>query len=494
MLRTSMTAGASLLLIASLLVAIPAAAQEDDGTLPATVYEDPAIPPQAMDYDDQTQTFPNHPGWYQDKKIHYYKFQMYTPGSYPGQFGPEADNQVPVVPLYLVTSTDDPTTATNPFDGIPEDQHPIIKEFPTKDNTDYSDFVRVHWVVVGSDYEANDYDSYDDVANHSTVIESNIVANVPIVPVGSTLEHPTASGDAPIEGLTVWYEGLEAQAFVFETDDQAFADHFNPITRQGPAADAGSGFEIVVNGDFVTTTGDIAAMPIWHVNQYWTDVETGVNHGGPSPNGQQNTISVDRLDDGYSPLWQVFWVHQVPPGYQADQASHHSQFTSDNGFEIFQSPMFVNCPNIGPHGGADLNSDKADGFDASPTVSPGEKIRLQGALVMPGAKTPVDVQLNGQDHTTATSVPMGGFHFTVDGADLEPGENTVTATADVDGPVTEFSWTLQGASADDGADGSTDDGRDGDGGSDETTNGSPAPAALIVVGLLAGAAAAFRRV
>lgn len=439
-----------------------AAAQEGD--LPDTVYEDPAIGAQAMDYDAESKTFPAHPGWVQDKKIHYYKFQMYTPGSYPDVVGPGTDNRVPVAPLYLVT-TGDPSDPVDAFEGIPEDQLPLVAEFPTKDNTDYSDFVQIHWVPVDEGYEPNSFASADDLPDDT--VETDIYANAPVVPVGSSLEHPTEPGDAPIDALTVWYEDKQAQAFVFETTSQAFADHFNPITRTDEAAEAGSGFEIPVTDDWMND-GRVSAMPIWHVNQLWTGVTPGENNGGPSAKGQQNTISVDRLDSGYSPLWQVFWVTQVPPGYEADQASHSSQFQSENGFELKQTPMFVNCPNIGPHGGGETNTAKADSFEPEPTLEAGEETSLEGALVMPGEPTEVTLKVGGETVATTETNPMGGYAFTLSAEELAPGANEVTVE-DPDGE-TVATWTISSAS---GAD--TGDDR----------QPAPLPGAAVIVATLA---------
>ncbi|MDX1611286.1 MAG: hypothetical protein R3185_02880 [Candidatus Thermoplasmatota archaeon] len=473
-----------LLMVAAVFAASPASAASHEGDeLPPTVYEDPDIPPQAMDYNAETKMFPDHPGWYEGNLISYYKFRMYTPGSYSG-FGPDAPNEIPIAPLYIPTTVNPTSGSADPWANIPEGQHPIIEEYATKDNEAYSDFVEVHWVVVGPDYEANDYDSHHDVKNNTPApIPSGIYANVPVVPMGSWLEHPAEEGAAPIEPLHVWYEGHEVQTFAFETTDQGFADYFNPLTRNGTAAEEGSGFEIPVTPDMVRT-GAVADIPIWHVNQYWTGVTPGENNGGPSANGQRNIINLDRNDEGYTPLWRVWWISKVPIGYQADQVRDNDVFTEENGFETWVSPMFVNCPNVGAHGGTPVDDEGKESFEANPTFEPGETFTIEGAIVMPGSPADVTATSNGTALATGKTNPMGGFALEISTDDLSHGENTITVTGP-EGPVSEITYTVtvQRASMD-GDDG----GMDGDDGSLDGDDGEPTetplPGALALVALL----------
>ncbi len=397
-----------ILLTTLLLLAIPASAQA-----PPTVYESPDIPPQAMDFDAENNRFVAHSGWIDDRLIHYYKFRMYVPSNYGTDAGVE---KVPVAPAYL-PSTD------GTFAGVPNGQGPIL-EFHTADGAAYSDFVQIFFVEVPGDYAPNSHRSVEAIAGMK-ITATDIVVNLPVVPTGSTLEDPAALGtDAPIDPWMGWYKGDPVQTFVFESTSQSFADFINPLTR--PAGAPGDGYESVVS-QFGTTSG-ISAIPIWHVNQYQTGVIEGINNGGPSPVGQRNVIDKDRLDAGYSPLWRVYWATQVPTGYGADQASSADQFTEANGFKIAMTPMYVNCPNIGPHGGTTQNAAKAS-FADHDDVQDMASIPIEGSIPMrEGAE--VTVAVNGKAVDTVTTGMMGLYTYTLDASLLKAGPNTVTFQSD----------------------------------------------------------------
>lgn len=61
----------------------------------------------------------------------------------------------------------------------------------------------------------------------------------------------------------------------------------------------------------------------------------------------RNVINLDRGDDGYSPLWNVFWMTELPMNYKADEISNAVDVKTDTGFALFVAPMFINCPDIG---------------------------------------------------------------------------------------------------------------------------------------------------
>jgi len=84
---------------------------------------------------------------------------------------------------------------------------------------------------------------------------------------------------------------------VFEVTSQAAKDWAAPTRPSGD--DVVSGLEITVTPFFAASTGAVTSIPIWHVNQYTSGVEEGVNGGGPSPRGQRNVINLDRGDAGY---------------------------------------------------------------------------------------------------------------------------------------------------------------------------------------------------
>lgn len=401
---------------------------------PATVYEDPVMSPQTMDYDKANKTFIAHPGWIDDKLIHYYKFRMYTPDTYPSKVEPGRAPDIPIGEFHLLTTTGD-------FSGIVAGQKPIIR-WHTADGENYSDFVQVIWATVAPSYVANTYKSYGDlVENGTSLTPSGVYANVPVVPIGSHLQDPSGSGFSPIEPLMVWYRGVEVQTFVFETTSQAFADYFNPVTRIGNAALAGSGYEITV--DAFVASGRVAILPIWHLNQYWAGVTPGVNSGGPWKGGMKNIVDLDRGNPGYTPLWQVFWVSQVPLDYSADLASDAAQIMEANGFRVTQTPMFVNCPNVGTRGGSTPNPNKATTFGRS-QVSAGETVRVMGALVMQAGAS-VDAFVGSTKVATTTTAMMGGYQFGLPASVFSAGTNTITVK-DGSGNVLEtFTVSYSGA-------------------------------------------------
>ena len=62
----------------------------------------------------------------------------------------------------------------------------------------------------------------------------------------------------------------------------------------------------------------------------------------------RNVIDLDRLYPGYSPLWTILWVTELPLNYLADDVSNRRDMTPENGFKAVRTPMWVNCPDIGP--------------------------------------------------------------------------------------------------------------------------------------------------
>jgi hypothetical protein len=433
-----MTLKLMLAAMATAMLMAPAASAQSDyvSSAPATVYESSTMSPQNMDFDAANNMFKAHAGWLNDKLIHYYKFRMYTPDTYPSHIAMQGTPHIVIAPLYLLTTN-------GALSGLVADQKPILRHHHA-DGQSYSDFLEIHFVTVSGSHAANTYRSYGDLQAASMVPASGsgIYVNAPLVPTGSTLQAPSGTGTSPILPVMVWYRGVEVQLFFFETTSQPFADHFNPKTRSGSAGGAGSGFEMTVSPGMMNAN-KVRWEPIWHINQLFTGVTPGVNSGGPADMGQRNVIGVDRLDSTYSPLWQVWWITQVPPGYKADQASHPNQFTSANGFELMKTPMFVNCPNVGPHGGGSTNGQKASSFTKSPSVNRDASVTLEGALVMAGGQI-VKAFVGAREVASATTGMMGGYALTIPGSELT-GSTTVTVK-DATG-ATVATYTLEGPSS-----------------------------------------------
>ena len=174
---------------------------------------------------------------------------------------------------------------------------------------------------------------------------------------------------------------------MFETTDADVVALLNTLTR--PTGDSFD-YAIPVVEDMGSVDNGVRAIPLWHVNQYTRGVTPGEG-GGPDPNGQRNIINLDRGVPGYSPLWDLWWVSEVPINYLADEVSNSADLTADNGFTVLSGlSMFVNCPDIGAVGAV-----KRD-LDASPfsteVDADEEENWVLGALVMEGG-VPIEFQL-----------------------------------------------------------------------------------------------------
>ena len=265
---------------------------------------------------------------------------MYTPDTYPGLIAPgSSDSDVPIGTVWM-------TTTTGGLDGVVG--NPIC-QYHTSDANLYSDFVEVVLVAVDNTYVADTYKSAADIAESGNpTTNTGTIVNMPVVPTGSTLQDPAdKDAAAPISPVTCWYRGNAIDTYVFEVTSQDAVDFFAD-TRATTSAD----YAIPVTN--YASIDRVSAIPLWHVNQYTRGVTAGEG-GGPSPDGHRNVINLDRGDDGYSPLWEIAWVSEVPINYSADEASNSKDFSAANGFKtLFGLPMFVNCPDIGAVGALNL--------------------------------------------------------------------------------------------------------------------------------------------
>jgi hypothetical protein len=238
------------------------------------------------DFDATNNMFVAHAGWYNDKLVHYYKFRVFAPDTYPDVILPGGSSaQVPLQKIFFVTTTGD-------FDGVLG--MPII-EYHTADGVFYSDFMNVVFVTAPSGYTADTFQSVDDIeVSGAEMIETDIVLNIPVVPTNSTLQDPLLGGTniAPIQPIMVFYRGTTVQTFVFEVTSEDAAMYFAD-TRSGDASSASrdntltTGYEIPVvefaTSDFVFT------IPLWFVNQFSNGVVEGMG-GGPNPAGMRNVL------------------------------------------------------------------------------------------------------------------------------------------------------------------------------------------------------------
>jgi hypothetical protein len=339
--------------------------------------------------------------------------------------GTSAD--VPLQKIYLVTTTGD-------FDGVIG--MPII-EYHTSDGVMYSDYMVVTFVDAPGDYVAGMYKSVGDLTDSGAAMTmSDIVLNIPVVPTGSSLQHPVTVGTnkAPILPTPVYYRGVEVWTYLFEVTDASAAAFFADTRTE-------TGSEIARQGDSTTATefgipvvpfatpDFVSAIPIWHVNQFSHGVVAGENGGGPNPAGMRNVINLDRSDAGYSPLWQILWSTSLPVGYSADEWSNAAHGTMDNGFEFFPAPMYVNCPTIGPVGMD--NTMKADMFETSIML---DRADMDGMFMLIGSDPSLifmaDKMIKFMTDTgdmagNTTTNMMGGYEYPLMAAAIPEGTTMV---------------------------------------------------------------------
>lgn len=74
------------LLLSAMAVGVSGLGTDYIDEAPATVYEATEMSPQNMDFDAANNMFVAHSGWYNDQLIHYYKFRIFAPDTYPGTF------------------------------------------------------------------------------------------------------------------------------------------------------------------------------------------------------------------------------------------------------------------------------------------------------------------------------------------------------------------------------------------------------------------------
>lgn len=110
--------------------------------------------------------------------------------------------------------------------------------------------------------------------------------------------------------------------------------------------------------------------------------------------------------------------------FMANQASNSNDMTSANGFEFFESPMFVNCPDIGPIGPDNLEA--VDEFQLDIVTSEETNI-VQGSdmtLVMQ-AGVEVDFVADGTSVGTTSTSMMGSYQMNIPGSSIPEGAATV---------------------------------------------------------------------
>ena len=330
--------------------------------------------------------------------------------------GSSAD--VPIQMIYMVTTD-------GGFDGVVG--RPII-EYHTADGVDYSDFMAVVFVDAPDGYTADTFKSVGDITDSgASMTMTDIVLNIPVVPTGSTLQHPVEKGTAkaPITPTMVFYRGTDVTTYVFEVTDASAAAFFaDTRSADGTTAEGRAISDYAIPVVPFATPDLVTAIRLWHFNQFSYGVVEGVNGGGPNPAGMRNVINLDRPDPGYSPLWQILWATEVPINYEADQFSNAMQATEGSGFEFFTTPMYVNCPDIGPVGMT--NDLKATSFEQDIVLTSDDAmmytiIGSAPSLIMQGGVEVTFVTEAGDVIGSTETNMMGGYEYTMSASDIPEG-------------------------------------------------------------------------
>ena len=402
---------------------------------PKTVYDADEKSPQNMDFDAENNMFVAHACFYNDYEVHYYKFRMYAPGTYPGLIAPGVSYSViPMQKLYIVTTNG----AMDGAIGMPIIDHHHYLDGTTEINLEYSDFMEIQLVRAPAGYVRDTYKSVGDIQESGArVTGTGIVVNLPVVPTGSWLQDPAKKEDpvapkefsdnpsaAPIAPTLVYYKGQEVWTYVFEVTHMLAAEYFSDTRADPNDPDYG------VTVTRFATSRRVFAAPLWHLNQYTTGVASD-NYGGPSSAGMRNVIDLDRPDLGYSPLWTIIWVTELPYNYLADEASNRRDMTRRNGFQVVGTPMWVNCPDIGPVSVAE-NPYKKDSFDTTIDLSEASTFVFgsHSSLIMQGG---VEVKFETTDGTEIGSTVtngMGAYEYELMSAAIPAGTEIYVVAKD----------------------------------------------------------------
>jgi hypothetical protein len=386
---------------------------------PMTVYESDEASPQTLDYDKERRVFPAIAGWYNDYLIHYYKFRIYAPPTYPNVISSSSTSMdVPVQKLYV-------TTTDGTMDGAVGD--PIL-QYHHVDGVNYSDFMEVYLVSVASNYSANTYKSEGDVLENAmaTPVPTGVILNLPIVPINATLQDPANSElAAPIDPIVAWYKGVPIWTYLFEVTNATAASYWAD-TRTADPSDPD--FAVTVT-PYASASG-VQSIPLYFLNQYTAGVD-GTNFGGPDSHGMRNILNLNRGDAGYSPLWQLLWVSQLPVNYSVNQVSNVADLTPSNGFAITPTPIFVNCPTVGAVASS-VNPNKKSAFATTiglKDASTEEMFSILGtdAQLILTPDVPVDLRVANTSTTVAstTTNAAGAYQFDLPSSSIPEGASAI---------------------------------------------------------------------
>jgi len=215
-------------------------------------------------------------GWDDDQMVQYWDFGR---------------NPNVAIPILVFFHADDPDTMVS-------GQNNIIDSIPSQPG--YSDFWRVHKVLVPSDYSPNSIKSFEEAVDSGYTIEiTDIVVNCPVVNPDTTLE---GSDQGLVQG---WYREMEVFYFDFGTRSP----------NEGSV---------------------VLRAPIW----------VFFHEDGTRVEEQNNVIDLLPDEEGYSDLWHVHRVivdsSYVPNTYKS--AASITAAADSGELTIEETDIFVNCP------------------------------------------------------------------------------------------------------------------------------------------------------
>jgi hypothetical protein len=145
---------------------------------------------------------------------------------------------------------------------------------------------------------------------------------------------------------------------------------------------------------------------------------------------------LDRPDPGYSPLWNILWATEMPINYSADQFSNAQQASTDGLFAFFQTPMYVNCPDIGLVG-TEMNTLKLSDNDEFMTTIAlgGDDMMMEDMFTLIGtspalifaADEPITfvAKPSGDVVGETTTNIMGGYEYDLEAAMIPDGTTEI---------------------------------------------------------------------
>jgi hypothetical protein len=167
---------------------------------------------------------------------------------------------------------------------------------------------------------------------------------------------------------------------------------------------------------------------------------------------------LDRTDAGYSPLWNLLWATAMPINYSADQFSNANQGTTDNGFEFFTTPMYVNCPDIGLVGATNLL--KSDTFEPYMLVGNLTSYTLIGTspslILLPDQTVTFVAVPSNVTVGEATTNVMGGYEYSMEVSQIPDGTKKIAVLYDGEPIRTILVEIMDDSDDTDGNDGSND--------------------------------------